>query len=342
MIRIHALSRLLVAVGLAGLGTGACAGPPPEEPGPATGEPEAATIYPVVPEGRDVVASQLEPYASNGTLPFYYDIYTFRGDDGVTDVVASVAVRAEDLRTERVDGISRYRFSVGLTLADTETRGVRQVHDSVYLTVPDPLDDDHVLHAFVQLRQPPSRSTVHRVVLYDTQRHGSGQLYTGPSPIPDYSGDDLMISDVALGLPDRAGGWIRTGVRLALLPSEYFPGGDFDVFYEVYNLPTGHPYETEIAFSPLRNGDAAGDGTEEPVRVRFSGTGDATDGVLRERRRVSVPAEAGRYRMTVTVTDRLTGERAHRSRILRIQPWRQGATLIPTCPDHMGRTRPGC
>jgi hypothetical protein len=56
-------------------------------------------------------------------LPFFYDLYTFRGSGGATAVVGAFAVEAGELETEDADGRVRYRFSV--TLARTPPRGPR-------------------------------------------------------------------------------------------------------------------------------------------------------------------------------------------------------------------------
>src|SRR5687768_17492316 len=52
-------------------------------------------------------------------LPFFYDLYTFRGDGGETDIVAAFAVPAGRLESESEEGRTRYRFDVTLVLADT-------------------------------------------------------------------------------------------------------------------------------------------------------------------------------------------------------------------------------
>src|SRR5690606_33383604 len=93
----------------------------------------------------------------------------------------------------------------------------------------------------------PSRTTVQRVIMTDAARPGVGQLYDSRFPIPDYSGDTLMISDIALGLPDATTGWTRGETVLALLPTSQFPASAFDVYYELYNMPPGHGYATEIS-----------------------------------------------------------------------------------------------
>lgn len=52
--------------------------------------------------------------ASARPLPFFYDLYTFRGEHGGTTVVAAFAVPVERLEREREDGEVRYRFVEGL------------------------------------------------------------------------------------------------------------------------------------------------------------------------------------------------------------------------------------
>lgn len=278
-----------------------------------------------------------------GPLPFFYDLYSFRGDSGRTAVVASFAVRAGKLDREQVEGRVRYRFSVTLVLADTARRIVSRADDTVFVAVSGPLAQEHLLHAFIETRAQPSSTTVQRVVMIDAPNPGTGQLYSYAFEIPDYSGDHLMLSDVALGLPGRKGGWKRGDVTLALLPSLYFPGGVFDVYYEIYNLPNGNPYNTEIAFEPVDEAGAPRAGSERPIRVRFAGESSAgLDGVLRELRRVEVPLSTGYYRLTVTVTDEERGVSTHRSRLLQVREWSEDATLVPTCPVKPGVNRPGC
>lgn len=279
----------------------------------------------------------------SGPLPFFYDLYSFRGDTGTTAVVASFAVRAGRLDREWVGGKARYRFSVTLVLADTARRVVSRADDTVFVAVAEPLAREHLLHAFLETRSHPSNTTVQRVVMIDAPRPGTGQLYSYSFEIPDYSGSHLMLSDVALGLPGREGGWRRGDVTLALLPSLHFPGGVFDVYYEIYNLPNGNRYSTEIAFEPVDENGAPRPGSERPIRVRFEGESSADpDGVLSELRRVEVPLNPDYYRLTVTVTDEERGVSTQRWRLLQVREWREGATLVPTCPVKPGVNRPGC
>lgn len=265
-------------------------------------------------------------------LPFFYDLYTFRGDGDRTTVVAAFAVPARRLEREDEDTAVRYRFDVTLVLADTALQSVSRTDDSVFVRVPRPLAGEHLLHTYMEVQAPPSNTTVQRVIMTDAARPGVGQLYTTPFHIPDYGGPRLMLSDIALGLPQAEAGWKRGDVRLALLPTSQFPEGSFDAYYEIYNLPFGHRYTTRVAIQPITDSGepVAGGGT---ARILFSGESAAEeDGPVAELRRVDAALERGRYRLTVTVTDEDDGRTARRSRIFQVRGWGRGTTLVPALP----------
>ena len=260
-------------------------------------------------------------------LPFFYDLYTFRDDGGGTKVVLSIALEARRLRMERRAGQSRYRFDVRFVLADTATRSVSNTEDSVYLSMPTALSGRHLLHTYVEVQAEPSNATIQRVVVTDAARPGTGQLYSSPFHIPDYSGSELMLSDIAFGLPNAIGGWTRRGVTLALLPTSQFPESAFDVYYEIYNLPTGTPYDTEISIQPLD------DDEDRAVSAIFSGESAAReDGSVSELRRIQSALPRGAYRFTVSVTDRIGGEVATQARDFEVRGWGGGATMVEARP----------
>ena len=261
--------------------------------------------------------------AAAAPLPFFYDLYTFRNDDRTSSVVAAVAVPVSGLQRERVDGGFRYRFDVRFVLADTVERFVSRSLDSVYVSLTRPVTNRHLLHTFVEIDAPPSNGTVQRIVVTDATRPGVGQLHQTPFPIPDYGGSALALSDMAFGLPGATSGWERRGHTLALLPTSQFPESEFDVYYEIYNLPAGRPYETEIAIEPMARGATA-------VRARFADESTAgPDGTLAELRRVESSLPIGRYQVTVTVTDRTTGATASTTRPIQVRGWGGGMTMLP-------------
>lgn len=266
-----------------------------------------------------------------GPLPFFYDIYTFRGSPGKTTVVAAYAVQARHLDDEDAKEGVRYRFDVTLVLADTSTGVVERRDDSVFVSVSRELPDDHVLSTYIEMQATPSRHMFQRVIMSDATTPGVGQLYGSYFPIPDYSGSALMLSDVALGQPEPTIGWQRRGHTLALLPTTQFPGSSFDVYYEIYNLPFGTRYSTEIAIADAGGGERKSD--FRPVSIRFAGESDAhSDAVVTELRRVETALPNGRYLITVTVENDVTGESVTRSRFFAVNRFNQRTTLMPAWP----------
>jgi hypothetical protein len=292
------------------------------------GSPDEAT-----PPARSpgMPASAATDHEAAHPLPFFYDLYTFRGGTGSTAVVAAFAVPAGRLRREEYGGAVRHRFDVTLVLADTALRTVFRTDDSVFVSLPRPLSGGHLLFTHIEVQAPPSRTTVQRVIMTDATAPGFGQLYTSGFPIPDYSGSHLMLSDIALAQPGAHAGWRRGNATLALLPTGQFPEAAFDVYYEIYNLPAGHRYSTEIAVERVDGSGAVPDAG--PVRVRYSGQSTAgPDGLLPELRRVDASVGRGRHRITVTITDERTGRSASRSRVFQVSGWRPGATLVAAMP----------
>ncbi|MEX2465677.1 MAG: hypothetical protein WD995_02120 [Gemmatimonadota bacterium] len=268
-----------------------------------------------------------------GPLPFSYDLYTFRGDDGATTVVASFAVPVRELHRDSKDGQVRYRFDVSFVLTDTALHTVRRTDDSVFVATPRALDGDHLLHTWVELDAASSSDTQQRVIMTDAGTPGVGQMYQSPFVLPDYSGTELMLSDLALGFPDVANGWKRGGASLALLPSSQFPESAFDVYYEIYNLPSDHEYSTEISIESLDGPDDQGTDQTPTVRTVFTGrSGADEEGTIRELRRVESALPRGAYQLTVTVRDEESGGVATQRRRFQVQGWRAGTTLVPALP----------
>ncbi len=316
---------LCISAGTIGLARGAARSAQPDQN--ALGVQDAGV--PVTMRGNALPSGP--PTRNVGPLPFFYDLYTFRGGPGRTAVVAAYAVQARHLDHEDAREGVLYRFDVTLVLADTSTGVVERRDDSVFVSVSRELADEHVLSTYIEMQATPSRHMFQRVIMSDATTPGVGQLYGSHFPIPDYSGKALMLSDVALGQPDPTIGWQRRGHTLALLPTTQFPGSSFDVYYEIYNLPHGTPYSTEIAIEDAGGEDEKSD--FRPVSIRFAGESDAhSDAVVTELRRVETALPSGRYRITVTVVNDLTRESATRSRFFAVNRDRRSTTLMPAWP----------
>ena len=123
----------------------------------ATDRPESNTLSPP----NETVARP---------LPFFYDLYTFRGSEDSTTIVATIAVPVGELRRERSQNQVNYRFDLRLVLADTARRSVSNTEDSVFLSVPRPLRRQHLLHTHVEVHALPSSTTVQRLVVTDAAK----------------------------------------------------------------------------------------------------------------------------------------------------------------------------
>jgi GWxTD domain-containing protein len=241
-------------------------------------------------------------------LPFYFDLYTFRGIEGRTNVVAAVAVPVERLQKTVAALSPSYRVDLSLILVDTASRRVVRQDDSVALATTRAFKNDDLFRMHVEVAVPPSRTTLQRVIVSDPSEPGIGQLYGGPFPIPDYSVGKLMMSDIVLAEPRVDGRWRRGNVALALVPTGRFKGGSFRVFYEIYNIEKNSAYTTEIEIEPVQR--SAGQrikelfGSKSKISLKFDGVAlDVQDGVLQELRQVEAPLSPGRYRMRISVRD---------------------------------------
>jgi hypothetical protein len=264
--------------------------------------------------GREPTESLRPP----GNLPFSYEIYTFRGDAGMTAVVAAYAVAANRLKRESSEDGVQFRMVVSLVLADTAIKSVARTDDSVTVRLKRKPRRDQPLRLHAETSAPPTTSTLQRVILSDVARPGYGQLYDGPFPVPDYSGPELMLSDLALAEPGVEDGWRRGEVTLALLPAGRLPRGAFDLYYEIYNLPAGRRYSTEITIERVDSPNPAGSiGDEVGARFVVVAT-EASDATVLELRRIESPLEPGQYRLWVTVRDQESGRTAQRSRLFQI------------------------
>lgn len=253
-------------------------------------------------------------------LPFYFDLYTFRAPAGRTSVLAAVAVPREKLHSTGVDVNASYHIDLSLILVDTLSRKVIREDDSVSVVSVRALTNDDLVRLHVEVAVPPSKSTVQRVIVSDPTEPGVGQLYGGPFPVPDYSGTRLMLSDIVLAEPGVEGRYHRGDVALALVPTGYFKGGSFNVFYEIYNIAPNTAFSTEIEIEQIRK--KTGEklkgllgGGKNPIRLRFEGVAiNARNGVLQELRRVDAPLGAGTYKLRVIVKNLENGEMSRNER----------------------------
>jgi hypothetical protein len=252
-------------------------------------------------------------------LRFAFELYRFAGEDGMTDVVAALAVPASDLpQPENVGGEVQYRIGTSLIMMDTLTRAVQRIDTVLTLRTARALLAGEVARLHVTLAATPSQTTVFRVVARNPDDAANGGGYGGPLEITRFAGDSLEISDLVLAEPQAVGSWRRGAHQLALVPFQEFPGGEFDLFYELYGASPGARLQTEITLAP-RSGGLFGIGRGRPVELRFSHVAaPGADGVLQERRRIDASTGPGEYQLTVTVRDLDSGAVTRQERRFRV------------------------
>jgi GWxTD domain-containing protein len=243
-------------------------------------------------------------------LPFYYNLYTFRGTAGRTLVTAALAIPGDALTPVPEQSAVRYAVSLSLILADTSAQRVLRVDTTLAITSRR-LRPDESLRAPLELLVAPAGSMTHRLVALDAAAPKRGRFSGSPLDVPDYSGTKLMISDLVLAAPG-GGTWQRGQVRLSLVPLAQFPAGaPFALYYEIYNLPEAEPYRTDVRIEAVTG--AAGKiksflGGKRALRFSFNGQAAVHDVAgVQELRQLQSQLPPGRYRVHVAVTRLATG-----------------------------------
>ena len=233
-------------------------------------------------------------------LALFYQLATFKGN-GCTDVVYSVAVPAPS-----------YRLNV--TIADTIS-WIPQMVDSV---VAKELPAGGLLRASGSICAKSEFNAFVRLTASTSAEQGitgGGELN-----IPDYGRSSLSVSGLLFAAPTD-GPFKRGNVSLALVPPRRFKQGDpFRLFYEIYNLPAGRQYRTDISFETKDSNPLSKlFGGKRSTRISFDGV-SGSGAVQQELRTVVPQIEAGKVEVSVTVTDKTTGEAATSKETIWIVP----------------------
>jgi GWxTD domain-containing protein len=251
-------------------------------------------------------------------MPFHYDVFTFRGAAGATDVVTAISVEGERLsRQPLAGGASEYAVNLRVAVVDTAARTSTQRDTVLRLIAAAPLQGEQRLRAHVAFAVPPTEGAFQRIVLRDAADPARGQVYGRPIVVPDYGAGTLAMSDIVLAAPDSAGAFQRGDVSLSLVPWGAYAGGAFRVFYELYDLTPGGAYTTELRV------ERAGGGLKRlfrrgtVIQLRFDDVAPE-GGVAQQVRDVRTELAPGDYRLRVRITDRTSGRSIEQERRLTI------------------------
>jgi hypothetical protein len=252
-------------------------------------------------------------------VPFHYDIFTFRGASGSTDVVTAMSVAGEQLHAQRLaDGRAEYALAMRVAVIDTVARTSARRDTVLRLITSAPLEGAQRLRAHLAVSVPPTDGAIQRTVLYDALDTVRGQAYGGPLDVPDYATGSLAMSDVVLAAPDSAGPFQRGGVSLSLVPWAAYQGGAFRIFYELYELTPGGAYTTEVRVERAGGGLLRLFRSGTLIRLRFDEVAPESGSALQQLRDVRVELDPGDYVLRVRITDQGSGRTVERARQLTI------------------------
>lgn len=267
---------------------------------------------------------ELATPAFDREMPFYYDVYAFRGDGSDTELTATFAVPGNMVEPAIIDGRTIYPLQASFIVIDTASRTVARVDSTFRFAAPRRLQSSEHIRFDLRLDVAPRTGTIHRALVRNAMHAGEGKIYGGPLAVPDLSGGELTISELVLARASKDGEWMRGNARLELMPPRQFAANEpFRVFYEVYNLRADAAYRTEITVEATEGGGIIGavkrlfGGRARTINVAFDDVAPDVRfrGGVQELRDLQVQLDPGRYRMRVEVTELESGRAATRERL---------------------------
>lgn len=256
-------------------------------------------------------------------LSFAWELFTFRGADGSTEVTAAIALPWQSARVLAPDG---RQFSARLSATIMSGTTVVRSDSTVRASLIDPASrSTALLHTTVV--DVPIGEVEYRLYLADTSGLRAGAVARGTTNMPDFTGADPAISDVVLAPEGTAATWRRGDVVISIAPKLATPATTpLTLYYEVYGIAVGRSIRTDIVITPLRFGVA------EALR-RFLGRESEVVGITFEEvvsdlhpkfgvqqvRTIGTSGLApGEYRIDVNVTDPASGRQVRQSRTFQL------------------------
>lgn len=272
---------------------------------------------------EELIAKAPEEYLHDlGGLPLEYafDAVSFRADNGATELDLSYSIPVWQFG-DVSDGLgNRTRLEHQVILRDSDMsplfshafgfgpfdRPKRQMAES-HVKVP--------VYTLPERVVAPAGEFTLAVQVRDETSQRIG-VYRKPVTLSDYSGEELLISDLKLAVliaPSGVQGpFVRKGLNITPNPGRlYIRENPVYVYYEVYNLSQDGEgktaYEIFYEISPLHGSERRGWSARrqrdmQAVMMAFSGEGNTTD----DREYTSLDSSglpAGEYVLTVTLTD---------------------------------------
>ncbi len=281
----------------------------------------------------ELIARSPEVYAHDfggEPLEYAFDTVSFRGEAGSTEVDLSYSIPVRqfgDIADDKGDrtwldnqvtlrdsihtpAFSR-KFRFGPVARPERQPANQEIQGAAYTLATNVTAPAGTFTAAVEMRDEA------------TKRIG---IYRKPVSFSDYSGRELLISDLKLSTgitpASTAGPFVRKGLNVVPNPGRlYARGQSVYVYYEVYNLDMDEDgrtsYETLYEITPmgmpaLRNRSARRPGDMQTVMSFFEGEGSSAE-EAEYTALDTADLDAGEYVLTVTLTDRYADQRVSKS-----------------------------
>ena len=271
-----------------------------------------------------VLSEYVSAQALFGEVPIIASSEYYKANDGSTYTAITVFVRTRSLQYQDLGGIQIPHVGVYARLEDPETGDLRISFEAEDAFVPSPDNGRAGINDYLLFQagagMPPGRYRT-RVTVHDRVAQRVGR-YVLDIEVPDYRGGDLTLSSVALAerlepaegdpSPELKRPYVFGSLRVIPKPGiAYAQDQKFAFYYQAYHAET----DSESG-RPLLD-----------VQYRFARR-EADGALVPWGRAIELPSQMqaaqgfafpladwpiGSYRLTVHVTDRLTGRTAERS-----------------------------
>ncbi len=276
-----------------------------------------------------VSREQPERYSLTGFEPldFAYDVVSFRGQDGRTELQVNVGIPIEHVVMPG-DTDTSVLVNRRVALIDSRQTQVLPAQQDLEVPISGPKRDRALLDRVDLVNVTPGDYEL----AVQVQRHNTNRLqaYVQELPVEDYSGDALKLSDLFVAQHVGAAGlapdpkFVRGEWTITPLPSHVFRTGQHVfVFFEIYNLnrDTFGATHYEVTYG-VHSTDESGTRffplltrvmgrSESGVTVRYEQTG--TEASVSDYAELDIgEAAEGRYRVRITVKDLNSGQEVTR------------------------------
>lgn len=268
-------------------------------------------------------------------LAFVYDVVGFKGTSGKTEVEVAYSIPSNQLGSAE-DGLGMATwFNSRISLRDTSLRHVAAT-TSLAGPIARPLSSKDRPELQTSTFRFETEPGVYRTALaiQDSVSRRIG-IFEFPVTLSDYTGSALQLSDIRLASTinpaDGTGGFVRHNLKILPYPARLYPqSAPIYLYYEIYNLtpdPGGQTaFQTQVEITAkeeqrnfaLKLLSSLGSlitrsSDEKSVLLTFEDSGATTD-TYKYTSIDTSDSPAGRYVLTLTVTDTRSGQRATKSR----------------------------